>query len=167
MAIEIMLWFFVLFWWYHVFSFKFSPSSFLLLPATMALPGKVLRKVKFAEDNLCGDEPALTTASLKPPGTWSISKEELLSARNTRSRSPRRSSKTTELLQSPLKTVGQSRLLRLARMGRQQAAKLRDKSNIAALQASVAAGPKVIVVEKVVEVVKIIEALTLTNPNQV
>ena len=52
-------------------------------------------------------------------------------------------------------------------MGRQQAAKLRDKSNIAALQASVAAGPKVIVVEKVVEVVKIIEALTLTNSNQV
>ena len=133
----------------------------------MALPGKVQKKVKFAEDNLCGDEPALTTASLKPPGTWSISKEELLSARNTRSRSPRRSSKTTELLQSPLKTVGQSRLLRLARMGRQQAAKLRDKSNIAALQASVAAGPKVIVVEKVVEVVKIIEALTLTNSNQV
>ena len=52
-------------------------------------------------------------------------------------------------------------------MGRQQAAKLRDKSNIVALQASVAAGPKVIVVEKVVEVVKIIEALTLTNSNQV
>ena len=42
----------------------------------MALPGKVQKKVKFAEDNLCGDEPALTTASLKPPGTWSISKEE-------------------------------------------------------------------------------------------
>ena len=52
-------------------------------------------------------------------------------------------------------------------MGRPQAAKLNDKSIIAALQASVAAGPKVIVVEKVVEVVKIIEALTLTNPNHV
>ena len=52
-------------------------------------------------------------------------------------------------------------------MGRPQAAKLNDKSIIAALQASVAAGPTVIVVEKVVEVVKIIEALTLTNPNQV
>ena len=52
-------------------------------------------------------------------------------------------------------------------MGRQQAAKLNDNSIIAALQASVAAGPKVIVVEKVVEVVEIIEALTMTNPNHV